>query len=771
MPVLLFVQDHDLAGHFSNMVGAARKHWPVRVGVPFPKGKLRQVEGLTLLDRNRSLPFQPQVTKRWPDGSIQWISGLALVDLAVSQTKQLSLVVAAGVDRGVSSTKAKPRSTPAATTVTESEHGFTLANEFLRIEISRTLDLFRVCREETALADTPPVFELVTEDGNVLQPRWTSARVESDGSLRGRVSLRGHYESANGDPSFDVEFGLDLTAGQSWVECFHRLTHKVPGAPAIRVRRLALRQDWALAHPHYVVRQSHRGHEWLPRDVRKPGHVEVRVTGQRAHVSDHAMVDEIVESYPPYLRRGLDSVEPWLAASDAKQTILFWTPEPLGHSPQTWSLDGSRMTIEFVPGWSEPAEFPQGRAKTHRWRWHFADTPPAPSLEDVTNPKRCVVSPYNQIALLHTLPPLVSVDPAWARRCEPMLARSLECAPRRHPRFEGMLNRLFDIAWPKGMMNWGDDVDPGYTKNYAASGVKLEGAVWTNNEYDFIYATIHQMLRTGQARFWRTIERSAHHALDVDFVHYSDDPWLHHGSPAHSVRHTTASSYPSHIWTEGLLHYYYLSGDTRALDVARQSGEFILRYQKKKWWVFEETARESGWALLALTELYAATGERAFLDGALRIKDFVVEGTAKRHPLFPGEASFFIGVLVMGLDKLHDHHPDARIPKTIDRILQWRLDNRLSPEGIPLYHWDASARMVNTREIMFPAALAVGYRHTRQRRYLDVLWRCLQYWLDTDALQNSPLCTKSAAAFYRTWIEGLGQLARARRLSRVEFTS
>ena len=382
------------------------------------------------------------------------------------------------------------------------------------------------------------------------------------------------------------------------------------------------------------------------------------------------------------------------------------------------------------------------------------------------------MSAIEPLALLHEQAPLASIDPAWVRACGAAHTdRSLAWAPARYPRFEAMLNHLFDLKWPKGMMDWGDDVEPGYTQSYSASGNKPPGAVWTNNEYDFIYATLHQMLRTGQGRLWATAERSARHAMDTDFIHYSDDPWLHHGSPAHCAGHTTAASYPSHIWTEGLLLYYYLSADPEALATARHLGEFILHYMDNRWWVFEETARESGWALIALAELYAATGEKRFLDGARRIADLAIKGSSGPRPLFPGDASFFIGVLVLGLDRLHAVAPDRRIVPAIDRILLWRLDHRLSPEGIPVYHWDAGARMINTREIIFPAALAIAYRHTRRKRYVEVLWRCLQYWLDTNVFYGSPACTKHAASVYRTWVESFETLAGAGLLQRLDYDS
>src|ERR1041384_5963026 len=92
IPIL--VQDHDLAGHFSTMIGADRKRWPVRFGVPFPKGALSNASSLALIDEKRRVPFQAQITNRWPDGSVKWASVLALVDLRVSKKKTLSLQAA-----------------------------------------------------------------------------------------------------------------------------------------------------------------------------------------------------------------------------------------------------------------------------------------------------------------------------------------------------------------------------------------------------------------------------------------------------------------------------------------------------------------------------------------------------------------------------------------------------------------------------------------------------------------------------------------------------
>lgn len=730
----------------------------MRFGVPFPKDALRDVSALTLREDGRELPCAPIVTARWPDGSVKWASLLALVDLEVSETRTLSLLAA----------PASPARAPAVE-ATGGAAGWRIANGRISIEGTGALGSFRVTWNGEALASRPPTFSLELDDGRKGAAAWDSVRVEKPDALRARVVFSGRYLLSDGSPSLHVEVGFELTAGQDWVEGFHRVTHAVPGHGRFGVRRLGMVQRWDLEGAEYIVRQGHRGEEWLPRDIQSPGRVEVLVTAQRARVADHAMVKEVVEEYPPYLQRGLDSVEPWLAATNGRRLVMFWTDEATGHSPQGWTLEGGAFSVDWFPAWAEPpALFLQGRAKTHAWRWHFASAPARPPA--ALPPHRAFDSPVAALAILHAQEPFVSVESSWVRRCGVAhLGRALEWAPKDHPRFEGIFNHLFDLKWPQGCMDWGDDVDPGYTRGYAEMGLRKVAPAWTNNEYDFLYAAAHQMLRTGQARLWRVIRRSARHALDVDFVHFSEDPWLHHGSPAHSADHTTSASYPSHIWTEGLLHWWYLSADERALDVARKSGDFILRYLDKKWWVMEETARESGWTLLALSELWAATGDARFRDGARRIRDFVFKATLEQPPIFPGEASFFIGVLVMGLDRLNDVDPDPRTVDVVDRIMQWRLEHRMTPEGIPNYHWNPSGRMVNVREIMFPAGLAIAHRFTGRRAYLEALWRCLQYWFDTGMFYGYPLSTKTAASFYRTWIEAFAELAGAGVLDQLEY--
>jgi hypothetical protein len=55
--------------------GVNRHQWPIRAGVPLPKGAVRSVEKLQILDtQGRFVPALFAVANRWwEDGSIQWV--------------------------------------------------------------------------------------------------------------------------------------------------------------------------------------------------------------------------------------------------------------------------------------------------------------------------------------------------------------------------------------------------------------------------------------------------------------------------------------------------------------------------------------------------------------------------------------------------------------------------------------------------------------------------------------------------------------------------
>ncbi len=76
---------------------------------------------------------------------------------------------------------------------------------------------------------------------------------------------------------------------------------------------------------------------------------------------------------------------------------------------------------------------------------------------------------------------------------------------------------------------------------YTAQGRGAGNLVWTNNEYDFPHAMFMMYARTGVRRFLDYANIAAQHWMDVDVCHYSSDPLRMGGQWEHTRRHTGGS--------------------------------------------------------------------------------------------------------------------------------------------------------------------------------------------------------------------------------------
>src|SRR6185295_12171560 len=62
--------------------GRARVGEPITVGVPFPRGAVKDAARIALVEDDRAVAVQALPTELWPDGSIRW----ALLDFQATGT-------------------------------------------------------------------------------------------------------------------------------------------------------------------------------------------------------------------------------------------------------------------------------------------------------------------------------------------------------------------------------------------------------------------------------------------------------------------------------------------------------------------------------------------------------------------------------------------------------------------------------------------------------------------------------------------------------------
>ena len=168
---------------------------------------------------------------------------------------------------------------------------------------------------------------------------------------------------------------------------------------------------------------------------------------------------------------------------------------------------------------------------------------------------------------------------------------------------ERMLERLFDWAarQPKnfkwyGMLNFGDTLtwwrDEDEAQKYKDFGWHPVGRWgWYNCEGVGTHTgALLQFIRSGKWKYFQFGENLAKHIMDVDTVHYNtiandrrlkgvlDERYSKVGAMhRHSANHWSGrTDEASHTHVLGIVLYYYLTGNERALEVAKEIGEYFL---------------------------------------------------------------------------------------------------------------------------------------------------------------------------------------------------
>ena len=298
---------------------------------------------------------------------------------------------------------------------------------------------------------------------------------------------------------------------------------------------------------------------------------------------------------------------------------------------------------------------------------------------------------------------MADYDP-WAERLFEAYCRSIEC------------QRDY------GAMNWGDW--------FGERKVN-----WGNHEYDTPDQLLVQFARTGDLRCFYAADAAARHMAEVDTVHFVNDDLAAYfndnfGRPdypprpgmvhQHAVGHV-GSFYPietvrellvehgigthsggkpytcldpfnlGHIWTQGLVRHYFLTGDPFIEETVRQIADNLAQLVEDREYRFmghTHCGRTTGWPLLALgaacelawDDRYLAA-MRTLVDDALELQDpvcggWIIQPMAADHCIcktarHTGMATFITAVLINGLARYYELTADERLPHAIDEAVTY----------------------------------------------------------------------------------------------------
>lgn len=728
----------------------------VRFSLPLPPSALTPGAPLALADPDaRVIALQTRPLALWPDGSVRWLDCLASLDQA-------------GALQVVKATAAPP--TNPARALETAAGGVILDNGIVAVELTAhgpsPISRIRFQDRDVAHPQTPlEAYVVAARTGRVFTSAASTdrtVRLLESGPVRAVAEITGRYAAPGNGEIMAWRLRVELAAGQAQIVLRYRFTHADPRIPFHALSEIGLRLRWAEAK-RFHAHQCNHGMTWLPRDIITDQPLDIRATADcpRPVASPPASLADAT-AYPEFMPPA-DTMLPLLGAQLPNGWVTAYVDDFIELSPTGLSAAGDAIAVQVWPAWAGALELPQGRSRETALALLFTpgDAPPPGAAAraratDALNAPRAVV------------------PQAWYQSCRCFHAdQLLPRVPDAADPVDRSLRALADLPTVVGMWDLGDTIDPGYSRTYVPTGrlkrlsaprpffeavthypladwshTLLYEPVWTNNEYDALLALCQELLRGGGSpELWRRIGWFTRHAVDVDFVAFSDHPEQHHGTPAHSADHRKAAAYPSHLWCEGLLASYCLTGDDDALDVAIKQGDFILRTfadpaRRAKLWHF---SRELGWALLHLAALADLTREARFLQAARELAAaLTAEPLTDDLARTMTESSFGFASIALGVEAL------------------WRIENRPDLAEWIIALSSAVGRCVaagqTSREsamtlCYFNAAWVVSGDAAHIRAGMPVLRRMMQ----SGAWTAPPRFAKPMAMTYR----GLSRFAKA----------
>ena len=646
---------------------------PIQFGLPLAKGALYRLESCFIQAGNERIPALARQTSCWADRAARWLLIKSQAPPGLAGGERLKATV------HINGEDIAPEIRDNTATTSE---------------ISGLLDGSFMPRAPIAASDWR--FEAMFANGMALNSKLNT-RPESYGGDSATFTV--DHQDENGIAHLRSEMRLQFYPDQTFVKLHHRLEVISPAlAPAqggelpvdcpadmranivgdsaeestlLKLRSFSLHipfagvksvrhdgEDWRVQGEAWGLRHDHdlahtiNGEE---REGRANGHI--RVEGDSGSLG--VGVRNFWQTYPKALSVGGDGIDIQLfperrgldlpGDEDAPHRLYFWLDE-----------DGYKLKAGMALSSEILLDFGAGDSAVFDW------------LEN---------------------PVLVRPDIDYVNRTgamNPIGARRDSALPKYEALADLAIRSFFDDQAHYrafGQVNFGDW--------YGESGWS-----WGNNEYDPAYVGYTEFLRGGDPSWARWAADSARHLADVDTINVSSEPSEIGGQAMHIAGHLGGylppffrskmrgtSAGPAHMWVEGPLLHYLLTGDEFVYDSLQKTKAWLIQNRRLDHYEYT-SARDSGWHLIHLAMLAAQLDDRDCLNAARVIVERVLErqspgGGWERvlgephcgcgFPRCQGEAGFMVCVLISGLKRYHRLTGENEVADAIIGGARWLI--------------------------------------------------------------------------------------------------
>jgi hypothetical protein len=614
--------------------GVARIGNPVNSGVPLPKGVVREIGTLRLLDsQGNVVPASIEPRSRWlGDGSLQWVTVHFVTDIDAKGQLQYRLTDAAAAASEnalavMQEGKAITVITGPAKFVIPTDRLAPFSQVYLRSNLHKDFG-----KPDELLAK--PAMVVITGRGGESRvvPRpgskgefkselvgigdpFTQAAaiqsvlVEERGPGRAVVALKGSFSTPQAQ-------SLDFTA---------RL-YFYSGSPLVQMTfSIVNRQMDGMAHFLGIERLAVE----LPLKGARLARVALQKDGQVFETNVGAKVLSLVQTARNRMRisaadgrntNGAQS-EGWIQVRSqtgilTAGTRWFWQVYPMGIQV---GPDGT-VGLELKPADADRIDLYTAGAKTHFLFFHFAKpgtVPPEAIAAGTTHPLVAAASPDWYCQETRVMGELFSANSSvYDPRYRDLVARYQR-------QVDACLNRIVSNrprpGWQVdeyGWLNFGSGLHHG---NYVRENA--QESWWDGNYYDFPHAALLNYLRTGDLINLTTAEEAGLHLADLDICHsfpgYPDRAGSPRSGPVvgHFRNYASGQNYQGHDSftfhkNESLYELYYLTGERWYHEVGLMSSDFAMAFWGKG------ALRNLAHGIWGVLSAYRDTHEQKYLDRA-----------------------------------------------------------------------------------------------------------------------------------------------------------
>ncbi|MBM83459.1 MAG: hypothetical protein CMJ78_23110 [Planctomycetaceae bacterium] len=626
-----FTKPGKVSFSVSEPTGVVRDRWPITSGIPLHRGVLFDAEATTLVSaEGDEIPLQTEALSRWPDGSIRWLLLDFQATFGASQTRKFSLQYGPALQR---------KAGGEVVAVEESKDRIELNTGPLRVELSskdfRLLNAVWLDRDgngefaddERLTTNQDAGIILTTPDGKSFHADASDAtmEVEQAGPLRACVRIAGKHSNKDGS-MFRYIVRVHAFAGRPYLKINYTFVNDNERELMSKVDSLELVFAASGADNNKSI-------------------LDGQVGGNRRLFQ----VDD--QSYEINAKSAGKRAAGWVAIGNQQGGVAIGVREFWQNWPKSLEAHDNLLRVGICPKFEkgrydgkpikEEAKlyyylrdgdysFKIGVSRTHEvWAHLFSGEP---SVETLNSFYRAV-----------DLPLLAQPSPDYVSQTQ--AAGDFQPAKKSaaYARYDAWLDATFQLHLADlenvreyGLLNFGD-------------WYNIKWDSWGNLEYDTARCFAIQYLRTGDRRYFDRASQAARHYLDVDVVHEISDGlhkfpgsakmrpghiWLHqlghtggyYGRYDGEKYHDEAplimkGAYQvgmynfGHHWIGGVFDYYMLTGDRRALEVAKMSADTLAADCPTR---YTDHIRDLGWPLNFVVAAYEATGKQEYLDAATR---------------------------------------------------------------------------------------------------------------------------------------------------------